>query len=157
MEIEAKMGDPRMVWTPHERHIASRLELAERLMSFNDPTKALPEFSRFIGEGRYVIVSSNHNHHINIGGLYGVVRRLDQRPTFGWDLVIADSLIEGDQGKPLQNFALGMKPYLAQEKIDLKPVLRDKDITEYYGEGKKSSEELTKAKARFADSMRKLS
>lgn len=157
MNIEAQfVNDSRFFWTPKERSVASKLEAVDKLMNFNDPHESLDKLSGLIDQGAYVIIASDHNHHVNIQGLYGVVNRLRSKPMYGWDLIVADSLVEGDQGESLRDFTLGMVPYLAQQDIVLRPVLREKDIYTYYGEGKKSEEELSKAKSRSAETARLL-
>ncbi len=157
MNVEAQItNDPKFFWTSTEREVASKLEAVDRLINFNDPHGSLDKLSGLIDQGAYVIIASNHNHHVNVQGLYGVVKRLKNSPVGGWDLIVADSLVEGDQGESLRDFTLGMIPYLAQQNISLRPVLREKDTQSYYGEGKKTDEELSKAKSRSAQTARLL-
>lgn len=145
-ELSLQLG--REAWSQNEQRVAKRLDQAESLMEFKDPYGSLNKFSELIDAGYVPVIAGNHDHHLDIAGMHGVVSRLSARPQTGWNLIVADSLLEGDQGERLARFANGMRPLLAEQNIHVRGVLREKDVAEYYGEGKKSQEELVAAKKR---------
>jgi len=122
---------------PDEISAARKLVIAESLMKFEDPSNHLQELSKRIQEGALPIIVSNHDHHANVAGMMGIVRRLTARPN-KFNFPVAFSMFNGDQGQEIQKNANGMKPILEKSGMPFIPVLRPKDIKEYYGEGKKS-------------------
>ena len=138
--------DPKLGWTSEEIKAGRELHLAEALMKFVDPQGNLSAFSRQVGDGALPIIVSNHDHHANVAGMRGVVKRMAFRPDH-FNFIVALTMFNGDQGKSIQKSSIGMMKTLDQSGMRFVPVLRPKDIKQYYrrkktlGETKKDIED----------------
>lgn len=129
----------------NERKVSRDLALVESLVEINDPKERLKEFALHMQKPMASgVVVANHDQHINVSGFLKTVKSINsfsERPLIH-HLVVTQSLVNGDQGLELQRFALGMIPALSLQGMDMVPIMRDKDRAEFYGEGKKTQEDL---------------
>lgn len=129
----------------NERKVARDLLHVESLVEIKDAHESIKKFARHMQNSMASgVVVANHDQHVNVSGFLKTVKLMNnfsERP-LTHHLVVTQSLVNGDQGLELQRFALGMIPTLASQNIDMVPIMRDKDREEFYGEGKKTQEEL---------------
>lgn len=130
-----------------EAKMESNVRDAGSLIEIKDPEGRLKQFGEhMLKEKAAGLVVANHDQHVNIMAFIkalGVVNEATDNK-LSHHLIVASSLLNGDQGVGFQRFALSLIPSLEKQNMKMIGIMRDKDRKEYYGFGKKSMEELNK-------------
>lgn len=161
MAVEQALRRGVVVTPQKEKHIEWLLAKVEGMMSLKDPKRNLPMFARSLPEKPSMIVLT-HEHHIDVAAADLVVRNLSSKPNGGFNLIVADSLVAGEQDadlppevRGLGEFSVGMQPALLRNGIRVVPYLRDKDIERHWV-GRRTLEEISAAKENNKARMRTL-
>lgn len=128
----------------NERKVSRELKYVGKLIEVKDPHGIIHEFASHMMQEDYSVglVVANHDQHANVMAFVDVAdtvnldfvskAKVQDAGSAGHDLIVTISLLNGDQGENLQRFALGMRPTLAEQGIEMIGIMRKKDRDEFY-------------------------
>lgn len=106
------------------------MDFGSELVRFEDKEGYLRTFSDQVKAGALGILAGNHDHHFNIANVIRMMEAMPEKPR-KTEFVVATTLLEGDQGKPLQKFTLDAQPALAEHNIEYISVYRGEQDDKY--------------------------
>lgn len=106
------------------------MDFGSSLVRFKDREGHLAAFSERVKSGALGILAGDHWHHFDMANVKRLVDSMPEKPK-KTKFVIATTLLEGDQGEPLQQFTLSATPALADSNIEYLGVYRGKQDDKY--------------------------